>query len=211
MLTVPLREVVMGGKKEVNKKLEELKEKIKEKSSQRGGISINQSNKSGTQVAIVGDGNNVYLDRLSSKELRTLRAKLRKWAEMESVLNDISIGTALKKVYGIFNRKFKLTSYKELPPSKLPDANAFIEGQINKVSNKLLRRGIHEIPKHEKILQVHLLRGILSFLKEEDFITILKNQFGKVDLSLFSVKELDKLLRILRDLRKDFNNLGKYV
>ncbi len=181
------------------KKIRELAEEIGKRAKGKREISINQQG--ADNLAIVGDNNIVHMEKLSTKELRNLKGRLDDWANLEMETNGLSIGEARKKVYGIFNRKFKLTSYKDLPASKLQDALSFIQGQINKLENKLLRMGIEGTPKHRTILKIYRLRSFLNHLSEEDFIKLLLDRFGKVNFAEFTVKELKVLERILMGMR----------
>lgn len=181
------------------KKIKELVEEIGERAKPKRAVTINQQGQG--NLAVVGDGNIVNADRLSTKELRNLKTKLNDLAQLEVEVNGTPIGEARKKIYGMFNRKFKLLTYKDLPASKLQDALVFIEGQIKKLENKLLRMGIEGTPKQRTILRIYRIRSFLNHLSEEEFVKLLLDKFGRINFAEFTVKELQDLERILRGMR----------
>lgn len=176
----------------------EIEEKVKPK---RGttGATITQHGKN--NVAVVGDNNVIQIEKLSNRELRILKGKLDKWVELEMETNNLNIREARKKVFGIFKRKFKLNSYRDLPASQITQALSFIEGQIRKLENKLLRMGIESTPKQRLILRIYRTRSFLEQLSEEDFVRLLHDRFGKVDFSQFTLKELQTLFNMLSRMR----------
>jgi len=181
------------------KKIEELAREIGEKAKSKKGAVISQQGKG--NIAVVGDNNVIHTEKLSNKELRNLKARLDDWAELEKEANNLSIGEARKKVHGIFKRKFKLNSYRDLPASQITQALSFIEGQVRKLENMLLRMGIEGTPKQRLILRIYRLRSFLRHLKEEDFVRMLLDKFGKIDFSQFTTEELRKLLDMLSKMR----------
>ena len=181
------------------RKVKEIAEEIEKRAKPKKGTTINQQ---GTgNVAVVGNDNVVYVERLSNKELHNLKGKLDNWAELEMEANNLSIGEARKKVHGIFKRKFKLNSYRDLPASQITQALSFIEGQIRKLENRLLRMGIEGTPKQRLILRIYRIRSFLNQLSEKDFVRLLLDKFGKIDFSEFTVKELQTLLNMLSKMR----------
>ena len=166
-------------------------------------------------VSIQGDNNKVeqhlHMDKLSKHERRKLKGMLNEWASLYAEDKNVDKQTAIKAVRGILKRKFKLDRYDDIPASKFDEVINFIIGQIRKHENNLLRKGYEGTPKHKKILRVHRLRSFLHALEEPSFINLLEKNFGKINLALFTVKELDRLIKILEDLRNNFNNLSKYL
>lgn len=166
-------------------------------------------------VSIQGNYNKVeqhfHLDTLSKANKKKLTGMLNEWADLYEKAYNVDTQTAMKTVRGIFKKKFGLTRYDDLPASRFDEAIRFIIGQIEKLERFLLKKGYEGTPKHKKILKVHRLRSFLCALEEADFIRLLQKNFGKINLAEFSVKELDKLIRILSDLRNNFSNLSKYL
>jgi len=151
-------------------------------------------------VAINGNSNVVvnYHDRLSHKEIRELKGKLTELAELIKNVEECSVRESRNIAFGMFKKHFKLASYRDLPASRIDEAISFLNRQIRVWESKLIRKVPNEETKHRLILRIFQLRSWNYKLKEEDYLSILKGEFGKICLTEFSIKELKKLEKILK-------------
>jgi hypothetical protein len=151
-------------------------------------------------VAINGNNNVVvnYHDRLSHKEIRELKGKLTELAELIRSVEECSAKESKNIAFGMFKRHFKLASYRDLPASRIDEAISFLNRQIRIWESKLIRKVPKGETKHRLILRIYQLRAWNYKLKEEDYLSILKGEFGKTCLTEFSIKELRKLEKILK-------------
>ncbi len=153
----------------------------------RGGVAIN--------------GNNNFVvnnyDRLSNKEIRELNGKLNDLARLIEKVKGCSTKESRSIAYGMFKKKFRLASYRDLPASRIDDALNFLNRQLRIWEDKLVKKVPKGEARHRLILRIYQLRSWNYQLKEEDFLKLLKEEFGKTTINTLSLKELRKLAKLL--------------
>jgi len=153
-------------------------------------------------IAINGNNNTVInqYDRLSNKEVRELYKRLTELAELIKAVKNCSVRESRNIAFGMFKKHFKLASYRDLPSSRIDEAVNFLNRQVRIWEDKLIRKVPKEEGKHRLILQVYRLRSWNYELKEERFLDILEEEFGKTRLTDFSTKELRRLVKMLKEI-----------
>jgi hypothetical protein len=152
-------------------------------------------------IAINGNNNTIvnYHDRLSNKEIRELQRKLTELAELIKKVKDCSVKESRNIAFGMFKKHFKLASYRDLPASRIDEAVNFLNRQLRIWEEKLIRKVPKKDGKHRLILRIYQLRSWNYELREEEFIDILKKEFGKTSFVDFSIKELRILTKLLEE------------
>jgi len=150
-------------------------------------------------IAINGNNNTIvnYYDRLSNKEIRELQRKLTELAELIKRVKDCSVKESRNIAFGMFKKHFRLASYRDLPASRIDEAVNFLNRQIRIWEEKLIKKVPRNDGKHRLILRIYQLRSWNYELKEGEFLSILKKEFGKTHLTEFSITELRRLVKIL--------------
>ena len=160
----------------------------------RGGVAVN--------------GNNNFIinhhDKLSHKEMRELHGKLSELARLIEKVQNCSSKKSRSIAFGMFKKHFRLASYKDLPASRIDEAVNFLNRQLRIWEDKLIRKVPKGEARHRLILKVYQLRSWNYQLKEEDFLKLLKENFGRTTINTLSVKELRQLIEILKKVLTEY-------